>query len=938
MKRASTVVGLVVFIVLLPFGLAATVGGPFVPKIDPGDLGPSLQGTYIGADVVARALGLLCWILWFYLILVVLLRLIAVVLVRRNAPSGQTLMSFTGRVTPRFIKRIVDLTIGAALAASSVSLAYATSPPLVPVSHFVQVAHSEGAVAPALGHPSSYVVKVGDTLWDIAEDELGSGYRWRDVYELNRGRKFAGGQVLHNPRLIRPGWELDLPAHNGENPPVTTNLPQPENEPPPQAAPSVVPEHQPSTREAEHGRTPTRTQRPLIELPSGAVVATSFASGLLAAHALAGIRLRRSRRALAEPDEGDPQSLVLDLRRRATAPAAGHLEAAAMEIAGAWQRVHSSLPRFIAAIEERDRAIFLIAKPNSEHAATLPPSSMRIVFRDEGDSVRAEVRRPFPPKMVRAETPLETGLLAPIGTQGRDSAVHIGLLGLGQISVEGERSGEFVGQTLLSCAADTSADDLEIYLLGDLADVGPSTNLNHVRASAGWDATPKVLNRIQAELLARARAFMNEGVDDFWSFLATRVDERIRGIVVVASRPPAALTGVVEAIASQMNALGGAFIAVGWTPIANSLALRVDSKVVLDPPVLKLPASLRPLLLTPAEMEEAVRIVNEARPPSWDADLRAEESLETADSSSASEMELAEASEDLDRELTSTDNPDDAPGVAEPTLKVEDEPPLLLDDIPETPTEGQLEVRAFGNFSIVKDGRLIEKGMRTASKELLAYLVAQPQGAIRDRMIEDLRPEVDSEAAGLQLNKALYFLKRRTGSGRTDHISHVGDLYRLDFKYWWTDVAAFESILTAAGSLAAEDAIAQLSAALDLYRGPLFDDCYYSWAETPRNRYRSLFVKSSARLANLMMEYGESDDAISALDRAIDVDPVNEDLYRRAMAIEGRIGRSKAVVKRFNKLEAILQDELDVDPDEETSALLRQIMRESEERKRSLRS
>jgi transcriptional activator len=77
-------------------------------------------------------------------------------------------------------------------------------------------------------------------------------------------------------------------------------------------------------------------------------------------------------------------------------------------------------------------------------------------------------------------------------------------------------------------------------------------------------------------------------------------------------------------------------------------------------------------------------------------------------------------------------------------------------------------------------------------------------------------------------------------------------------------------------------------------------------------------------------------DAIGVLDRAIEVDPVNEDLYRRAMAIEGRIGRSKAVVKRFNKLEAVLQDELDVDPDEETSALLRQIMREVEERKRSL--
>lgn len=55
------------------------------------------------------------------------------------------------------------------------------------------------------------------------------------------------------------------------------------------------------------------------------------------------------------------------------------------------------------------------------------------------------------------------------------------------------------------------------------------------------------------------------------------------------------------------------------------------------------------------------------------------------------------------------------------------------------------------------------------------------------------------------------------------------------------------------------------------------------------------------------------------------------------MSIEGRIGRRKAVVTRFSMLEAILQDELDVDPDEETAALFRQLMREIEQSRQTLK-
>lgn len=939
MKRTTAALGLVTFLLVIPIALASTTGGPFIPHIHWAQVKEGLQGSYLSTDVVVDVFRLTCWILWTYLVTVVLLRAVAAVLVRRHSTFGLALMSASVALTPRFIRKVVDFAIGTALVASTVNLAYAGPLPTAPIAQVAQLPQREEPM-PQLhsAHLRSYIVKAGDTLWDIAEDELGSGYRWREIYELNRGRAFANGQVLHNPRLIRPGWELELPALNGEKNPPPAAPPQQTNQVTVDSVPSTSGETRRTTREIEHEKAPLATQPPVIELPSGVAVAASFASGLLAAQALSAIRRRRSRKALADPDEVDPESLILDLRRKAESPVAGHLEAAAFAIAGSWQRVNSSLPRIIAAVEESDRAIFYITKPTSENRLVLPPSSSRILFRDEGDVVLAEVRRPFAPKMVRAETPLETGLLTPLGAVGKERAVHIGLLGLGGISVSGEQADRFTAQTLVSCAADSSSDDLEIYLIGDEANLRLCRDLNHVRASVGWDEAPEILNRIQAELLARARAFMKEGVEDFWSFLATRVDERIRALVLVASKPPALLLGVVEAVASQMHSLGGAFVALDWTPLATDFRVHVNSKVLIETPLPKLPNTLHPLILGSSEMEQAVKVINEARPPGWDSvppkdELRVEfeefdEEFDAPESASAEEA-IDEPSEDA---------PQTDQGSEPQQLVVEDESPILLDGISEVIREGQLEVRAFGNFVVVKDGRVIEKGLRTAAKELLAFLVSNPTGVNKDRIIEALFPEQDYESACAELSRHLYFLKRRTGSGRTDHIDRVGESYRLDLQFWWTDVGAFESILTAAGSLAAEDAIGRLSAALDLYRGPFCDDCYYSWLETPRDRYRALFVKSSARLANLLMEYGEPDDAIGVLDRAIEMDSINEDLYRRAMSIEGRIGRSKAVLKRFNKLEAVLQDELDVDPDEETSALLRQIMREVEERKRALKA
>lgn len=66
-------------------------------------------------------------------------------------------------------------------------------------------------------------VELGDSLWSIAEDQLGDGARWREIYDLNAGRVFDDGRELRDPNLIHPGWELDLPSD--DDPVVAADAP-----------------------------------------------------------------------------------------------------------------------------------------------------------------------------------------------------------------------------------------------------------------------------------------------------------------------------------------------------------------------------------------------------------------------------------------------------------------------------------------------------------------------------------------------------------------------------------------------------------------------------------------------------------------------------------------------------------------------------------------
>jgi hypothetical protein len=80
----------------------------------------------------------------------------------------------------------------------------------------------------------TYVVERGDTLWDIAGEQVGDPTSWTEIWERNAGDDMGEGRTFDDPNVILPGWELDLADVEPTAAEVANEVPTEPSEPVPQ--------------------------------------------------------------------------------------------------------------------------------------------------------------------------------------------------------------------------------------------------------------------------------------------------------------------------------------------------------------------------------------------------------------------------------------------------------------------------------------------------------------------------------------------------------------------------------------------------------------------------------------------------------------------------------------------------------------------------------
>ena len=219
------IIALAALTVGVPIALLTVIGLPW-PHAAPG---LSVLTHQLDIPAILRVLSTVIWLAWLQLAWCVIVEIKAAV---RNVglPSQVPLAGATQSAAHRLVTAALLLfTAGAAL-----SPAFTHGGPPRP-SHAVssvppsprgagtpgpQTAPPQPVQAPAVAQAPNadkiYTVRppegrYHESLWEIAQNHLGDGRRYAEIYEMNKDRVQPDGAQLTIASLIRPGWILRMP-------------------------------------------------------------------------------------------------------------------------------------------------------------------------------------------------------------------------------------------------------------------------------------------------------------------------------------------------------------------------------------------------------------------------------------------------------------------------------------------------------------------------------------------------------------------------------------------------------------------------------------------------------------------------------------------------------------------------------------------------------
>ncbi len=263
--------------------------------------------------------------------------------------------------------------------------------------------------------------------------------------------------------------------------------------------------------------------------------------------------------------------------------------------------------------------------------------------------------------------------------------------------------------------------------------------------------------------------------------------------------------------------------------------------------------------------------------------------------------------------------------------------------------EIHLNINLLGPFHATIDTQPIPESRSKRIEALLAYLAVEHATTHRrETLVGLLFPDMPDAQARTNLRQTLTRLRRAIQDAKAQpsflHVTRESTQFNVKSSSS-VDVVTFAQLLRGCAAHAGRrdencaECMAKMNAALTLYRGDfmagfLLEDAfaYDEWVLAQRAELRQAVLAAARDLADYYERRGEYATAVPYTRQQIDIEPWQEAPHRQLMRLFAYQGERNAALQHYEKLRAILWDELGVDPMLETENLRDRIAAGSEER------
>ncbi|HEX6132402.1 MAG TPA: BTAD domain-containing putative transcriptional regulator [Longimicrobiales bacterium] len=250
--------------------------------------------------------------------------------------------------------------------------------------------------------------------------------------------------------------------------------------------------------------------------------------------------------------------------------------------------------------------------------------------------------------------------------------------------------------------------------------------------------------------------------------------------------------------------------------------------------------------------------------------------------------------------------------------------PALAPALPAGHAPADLDVRALGPLEVIVQGHRIGTWPYTKPKEMLVFLLLQPQGRTRAEIGEALWPGAGAAQVRNSFHVTMHHLRKTLG--HADWIVLANERYRAAPEITVAlDVTQFQQQAQAALALEPAAAMAALRDAMRLYRDHfLAGETAAPWRDEVQDRLRRMFCDVAMRLGALLQDAGDLDGAVAAYEAVLASEPLHEEAHRAFLLAITRSGRRAHALRHIERFSALLE-ELELEPEDETLALYERI-------------